>query len=120
LTPAAIKIKGDGYYNQGFTYVTSAVQTNILALFTDNPNAVNQIYNIACGDRTTLKELWEYIKEITGSAVDVIHRENRVGDIPHSLADISKAKTVLNYNPSIKIKEGLEKSLLFYRANEHV
>jgi UDP-N-acetylglucosamine 4-epimerase len=107
-------INGDGSYSRDFTYVANAVQANILALFTDKPNAVNQIYNIACGERTTLKQLWEHIKEITDSKVDIAYRENRVGDIPHSLADISKAKNQLNYTPNINVKQGLRLAFDWY------
>ena len=113
-------INGDGSFSRDFTYVTNAIQANIRSLFTENKEAVNQIYNVACGARTTLNELWDYIKNISGTSVDSIHRETRVGDIPHSLADISKAQTLLQYNPEIKIKEGLEKSFLFYRENVYV
>lgn len=113
-------INGDGTYSRDFTFIANVVQANLLAIFTETEESINQIYNVACGDRTTLKELWNYIKEVTGTTVDAEHRESRVGDIPHSLADISKAKQLLQYNPTIKIKEGLEKSLLFYRENEYV
>ena len=110
-------INGDGSFSRDFTYVANAVQANILSLFTSNEAAVNQIYNVACGDRTTLKQLWSFIKETTGSSVDVEYRENRVGDIPHSLADISKAKSLLNYAPAINVKSGLEKAFDWYKEN---
>jgi UDP-N-acetylglucosamine 4-epimerase len=107
-------INGDGSYSRDFTYVANAVQANILALFTENENAVNQIYNVAFGERTTLNELWHYIKEVSGTVVTPEHRENRIGDIPHSLADISKAKKYLKYNPQVDVKKGLEKAFEWY------
>lgn len=110
-------INGDGSYSRDFTYVANAVQANIRALFTDNTDAVNQIYNVAFGERTTLKELWQYIQGLTGTAVDAIYRDNRVGDIPHSLADISKAKTLLEYDPAFDVKTGLQNALHWYKAN---
>src|SRR5690606_39810273 len=63
---------------------------------------------VACGERITIKELWQLIREITGSSVDPVFRENREGDIPHSLADISKAKTLLGYHPEFGVKQGLQ------------
>ncbi len=109
-------INGDGSYSRDFTYVENAVQANLLALFTENEQAVNQVYNVALGERTTLKELWQNIKEITGSSAVARHRENRVGDIPHSLADISKARTLLGYNPKVKVKQGLALAFNWYTA----
>jgi len=114
LNNVAPTINGDGSYSRDFTYVQNAVQANILSLFTENKEAVNQIYNIACGERTTLTELWEGIKELTNSSVDAIYGQNRVGDIPHSLADISKAKRLLNYQGEIKVKDGLKKAFNWY------
>ena len=101
-------INGDGTYSRDFTYVANAVQANILGLFTQNVEAVNQIYNIACGERTSLNELWQYISEATNTTIKPIYGPNRAGDIPHSLADISKANKLLNYSPSVGIQEGLQ------------
>lgn len=109
-------INGDGSYSRDFTYVENAVQANLLALFTENDQAINQVYNVALGERTTLKELWQNIKEITGSSAVARHRENRVGDIPHSLADISKARTLLAYDPKVKVKQGLALAFNWYTA----
>lgn len=112
-------INGDGSFSRDFTYVDNAVQANILALFTEDANAVNQIYNVAYGERTTLKELWQFIKNLSNSTVDAIHRPNRIGDIPHSLANISKAKNLLNYHPTFNVKAGLEKAFIWYKANNN-
>ena len=94
-------INGDGSYSRDFTYVANAVQANILGLFTENEEAVNQIYNVACGERTTLNELWKNIKETCGTSAEATYRDNRIGDVPHSLADISKIQNLLGYQPKI-------------------
>lgn len=118
---AAIKgnqpvINGDGSFSRDYTYIDNAVQANVLALFTENRAALNQVYNIACGERTTLNELWEDIREIVGSTLEAHHGPPRPGDIPHSLADVSKAEKLLGYSPDIKVKEGLKQSLDWYQA----
>ncbi len=110
-------INGDGNFSRDFTYIENVVQANILSLFTSNPLAVNEIYNVAYGSQTSLNELWNHIKKITNSKVNSIHREQRQGDIPHSLADISKAKSLLGYNPKFDVKEGLEKAYAWYKDN---
>ena len=101
-------INGDGTFSRDFTYVANAVQANILALFTSNDEAVNEVYNVACGDRTDLNQLWSHICEVSGCNVNAIHGPGRVGDIPHSLADVNKAKANLEYFPNVDIKQGLE------------
>lgn len=108
-------INGDGSYSRDFTFVDNAVQANMKSLFTSNKNAVNEIYNVACGERTTLNELWAYIKDTSGTQIDAVYRENRIGDIPHSLADITKIKKHLNYVVKHSIIEGLEKSFKWYK-----
>lgn len=110
-------INGDGKFSRDFTYVGNAVHANIQSLFTDNKDSVNQIYNIAYGHRTTLNELWNVIKTVSGTLVDAKYRETRVGDIPHSLADISKAQSLLNYDPKTDIYTGLEKTYTWLKEN---
>lgn len=107
-------INGDGTYSRDFTYVANAVEANILSLFSEHPEAVNQIYNVACGEQTSLNELWAMIKEITKSQADPSYGPTRGGDIPHSLADVSKIKKSLGYIGYYNIIEGLNKSLSFY------
>ena len=111
-------INGNGSFSRDFTYVSNAVQANILGLFTENKNAVNQIYNIACGTRTSLNELWAMIKSITGCTVDAEHGPTRVGDIPHSLADISKAMDLLKYVASISVQKGIKLAQKWYDRKE--
>lgn len=115
ITNKVPTINGDGSYSRDYTYVANAVQANIKGLFTENEAALNQIYNVACGERTTLKELWAFIKETAASDVDAVHGPNRAGDIPHSLADVSKGKELLGYEPEVKVKDGLTKSLEWYK-----
>jgi UDP-N-acetylglucosamine 4-epimerase len=109
-------INGDGSFSRDFTYVDNAIQANINSLFSENPSAINQIYNVACGIRTSLNQLWETIKQITNSSADAEHGPDRFGDIPHSLADISKAKNLLEYNPTIQIQEGLNKTVAYFQT----
>lgn len=113
-------IHGDGTHSRDFTYVDNAVEANIIGLFTENKEAINQVYNIACGERTSLNELWQQIKTISQCPEDAIHGPSRSGDIPHSLASIKKAQNLLGYSGSIKLKEGLEKAFNFYKnENNH-
>ena len=101
-------INGDGTFSRDFTYVANAVQANILALFTDNEEAVNDVYNVACGERTDLNELWDYICNVTGNQLKAIHGSGRVGDIPHSVASIEKAIKYLKYQAKVNVSEGLQ------------
>lgn len=101
-------INGDGETSRDFTFVENAVQANIKALLTTNKEVINQVYNIACGERTTLNELWHYLLEISNKKIEPIYKFERKGDVRHSLANIEKAKLLLNYNPSITIREGLQ------------
>ncbi len=110
-------INGDGKNSRDFTYVDNAVQANLLSIFTKDKSALNEIYNVACGEKTTLNELWEKIKQISDSTSDALHGENRAGDIPHSLADISKIKKSLNYHPEITVFDGLKKSYQWYKTH---
>lgn len=107
-------INGDGSFSRDFTFVQNAVDANICALFSDNSEAVNQIYNVACGERTTLNELWGYIQSTSGNQNAAIHGPGRLGDIPHSLANIDKAKTYLGYDPKVDVKQGLERTYKWF------
>lgn len=108
-------INGDGSYSRDFTFVDNAVQANILALLGSNEKALNQIYNVAYGERTTLNELWRFITAATDSQTKATYGPNRVGDIPHSLADITKARELLGYDPHFSIKAGLKVACDWYR-----
>ena len=101
-------IHGDGLQSRDFTYVDNAVQANLKALFTTNPQALNEIYNVALGEKTSILELFESLKGIAKSDLEPRFVEARVGDVKHSLADISKAKNYLEYDPKIRVQEGLK------------
>lgn len=109
-------INGDGSNSRDFTFVDNAVQANILSLFTTNRAAVNQVYNIACGEQTSLKQLFELLKNEAGSELEPKYGPPRQGDVLHSLANISKAKELLNYEPSVTVKEGLKKTFEWYKS----
>lgn len=116
-------INGDGEYSRDFTYIDNVIQMNMRALTTTNPEAVNQIYNTAYGERTTLNQLVSYLKENLSKmdpeikSIDAIHGPNRVGDIPHSLACIDKAKRLLGYDPKYSMRQGLEECCRWYWEN---
>ena len=116
-------INGDGEFSRDFTYIDNVIQMNMLALTTDNPKAVNQIYNTAYGERTTLNQLVGYLKEFLSefdskiADVEILHGPNRLGDIPHSLASVDKAKVLLGYKPKFSMKEGLREAVKWYWEN---
>lgn len=116
-------INGDGNYSRDFTYIDNVIQMNELAMTTTNPDAVNTVYNTAFGDRTTLNDLVGYLKTFLSefdpaiAGVEVVHGPNRAGDIPHSLASIDKAKSLLGYNPQFSMQEGLKEAVKWYWHN---
>jgi UDP-N-acetylglucosamine 4-epimerase len=111
-------INGDGAHSRDFTFVDNAVQANIMALFTTNKEAVNQVYNIACGHETSLLQLFELLKKEAGSDLQPVFGPERIGDVKHSLADISKAKKLLGYDPVVSVEEGLAKTFQWYQKNK--
>ena len=115
LDKTAPNIDGDGEQTRDFTFVENAVQANIRALFTPDPEANNRVYNVAIGERITVNELYDIIAELTGSEVRPTYRERRAGDIRDSLADISLAKKHLGYQPTVRIREGLQQTLAWFR-----
>ncbi|SFS55095.1 UDP-N-acetylglucosamine 4-epimerase [Zhouia amylolytica] len=116
-------INGDGTYSRDFTYIDNVLQMNLLAITTDNKNAMNEVYNTAVGDRTTLLELTQYLKIYLSeydkkiASVEVKHGPNRIGDIPHSLASVEKAERLMGYRPSHFIKEGIKEAVSWYKDN---
>jgi len=113
-------INGDGTTSRDFCYIDNAIQMNILAATTSNINALNEIYNVAVGDRTSLTELYNLISSDLAEKIskkvlkEAVYRDFRPGDVKHSLADISKAKRLLGYAPSHNIIKGLEKTIDWY------
>lgn len=116
-------INGDGEYSRDFTYIDNVIQMNIRAMETTNPDAVNQIYNTAFGERTTLNQLVSYLKEFLSAldphiaSIEPTHGPNRAGDIPHSLASIEKARKLLGYNPQFSMRDGLKEAVKWYWEN---
>lgn len=116
-------INGDGSYSRDFTYIDNVVQANQLALLTNQPEAVNQVYNVAFGERTTLNELFYSLRDnLAGfdpaiAAVEPTYGPNRAGDIPHSLASIDKARRLLGYAPEFSVKTGLAAAAKWYFEN---
>ncbi len=123
LSGEPIYINGDGETSRDFCFVENTVQANLLAATTDNPDAVNQVYNVAVQEQTSLNELFElirdllveYKKEVQGSRPE--YRDFRPGDVRHSLADISKAGRLLGYQPTQRINGGLEIAMKWYVEN---
>lgn len=116
-------INGDGEYSRDFTYIDNVIQMNLRAMETTNPDAINQIYNTAFGERTTLNQLVELLKKYLSeydskiANVEVLHGPNRAGDIPHSLACIDKAKNLLGYAPEFSMENGLKEAVKWYWEN---
>ncbi|MGG7036995.1 MAG: SDR family oxidoreductase [Flavobacterium sp.] len=116
-------INGDGNYSRDFTYIDNVIQMNELAMLTENLDAINTVYNTAYGDRTTLNDMVNCLKEYLSEFdplikdVPVVYGPNRVGDIPHSLASIDKAKKLLYYRPKFSFREGLKEAVKWYWDN---
>lgn len=110
-----IYINGDGSNTRDFTFVNNAVQANILALTTENKAAKGEIFNVAVGENFSLNNLTEAIQSILATKTEIIHREERAGDIKNSLADISKISNLLNYKPTHTFFEGLKETVTYFK-----
>lgn len=116
-------INGDGEYSRDFTYIDNVIQMNLLALTSENPEATNQVYNTAFGQRATLNDLVISLKNYLGEydpkikEVRIIYGPNRIGDIPHSMASIEKAQKLLNYQPQFSLQNGLMEAVKWYWEN---
>ncbi|WP_018675805.1 SDR family oxidoreductase [Riemerella columbina] len=116
-------INGDGTYSRDFTYIDNVIQMNEKAMLTENPEAINTVYNTAVGDRTTIKDMANLLKKYLAAYdekiadVEILHGPNRMGDIPHSLASIDKAKKNLGYEPTHIFSEGLKEAVDWYWEN---
>jgi UDP-N-acetylglucosamine 4-epimerase len=107
-------INGDGSTSRDFTFVENAVQANVRALFAAEL-AQHEVVNIAVGEATTLNELWEHICSILDTELLPVYKSERNGDVKHSLADISKARQMIGYQPAIKVRKGLEIAVEWYK-----
>lgn len=116
-------INGDGNNSRDFTYIDNVIQMNELAMLTENPLAINTVYNTAFGDRTTLNDLMEALKQYLSlfdpeiPAIKTTYGPTRAGDISHSLASIAKAKNLLGYNPQYSMQQGLKEAVDWYWEN---
>ncbi|TGD57129.1 SDR family oxidoreductase [Flavobacterium humi] len=116
-------INGDGNYSRDFTYIDNVIQMNELAMTSQNPEAVNTVFNTAYGDRTTLNDLIRYLQDELAvfdpeiANVKIIYGPNRAGDIPHSLASIDKGRKILGYNPQFSLQQGLREAVQWYWDN---
>ena len=116
-------INGNGEFSRDFTYIDNVIQANLLSIITKNKKAINTVYNVAFGERNTLKDLVELLKkQLTEfdpkiKDIQVIYGPNRVGDIPHSIASIDKAKNLLAYNPQFSLEKGLKEAVSWYWNN---
>jgi UDP-N-acetylglucosamine 4-epimerase len=108
-------INGDGNQSRDFTFVENAVQANVKAMLTENEAAVGHTYNIACGDRVTVNDLFNVLKTETGASIEAVHRAERAGDIRDSLANISKAQNLLDYQPAFMFDQGLKITLDWFK-----
>jgi len=121
LKNETVYINGDGETSRDFCYIDNAVQGNILAATSKNPESTNQVYNVAVGERTTLNELYKHIAkglsehcQMQAENMAMEYRDFRLGDVRHSLADIDKAQRLLGYQPSHRIGDGLQEVMAWY------
>ncbi len=112
------EIHGDGEQTRDFTFIENVVQANIKAALTDNKEALQQVYNVACGASISLNQLWQMLQEATQGTQKAQYVAARQGDVRHSLADISKAKQFLGYQAHIEMREGLLRTLDWFQ-NSH-
>ncbi len=123
LRDEPVHINGDGETSRDFCFVANAVQANLLAATSNNPDALNQVYNVAVGDRTTLNDLFRLIRDGLAATrpalagVQPVYRDFRPGDVRHSLADVGKARRLLGYEPSHTLGQGLGVALPWYRRS---
>ncbi len=116
LAKTPVYINGDGNQNRDFTYVDNAVQANIRGMLTENAEAYGKVYNVAVGENYTVNFLFEAIRDLLGEDHAPTYREPRAGDIRASLADISLAQNLLNYQPTDRFLDGLKKTVDFFKA----
>ncbi len=115
LQGKAPEINGDGTQTRDFTFVSNAVQANIKAMFAKNINTDGDVFNVAVGERISLNDLIALLQKLAGTQLKQIHGRPRLGDVKDSLADISKAKKILDYHPDVKIEEGLKYTLAWFK-----
>jgi len=117
LNNKKVYINGDGEQTRDFTYIENVVQANIKAVLSSQKK--HEVFNIAVGERISINKLWNIIQKLANSNIQPIYRDARAGDVLHSLANIEKAKKHINYNPEVKIQQGLKKSINWYKLNNN-
>jgi UDP-N-acetylglucosamine 4-epimerase len=116
-------INGDGLNSRDFTYIDNVIQANHLAALVNERSAINEVYNVAHGERTSLNQLFEIIRSVIGRFdkevlnIQAVHGPERVGDIPHSHASIEKSRMLLRYQPAYTVIQGMEEAVKWYREN---
>ena len=113
LDGEAPRIHGDGLQSRDFTYIDNVIDANLKAAAA--PGAAGGVFNVGFGQRVTLLELLEILQEIIGGAVEPVHEPPRVGDVKHSLADVSRAREILGYEPAVSLAEGLRRTVAWFR-----
>jgi UDP-N-acetylglucosamine 4-epimerase len=114
LTREPVEVNGDGDTSRDFCYIANVVQANLRAALTDEPRALNQVYNIAVGENTSLNRLLEILRTLLQVDFQPLYRPFRAGDVRHSLADISHARERLGYAPTHTLASGLKEALPWY------
>lgn len=120
ITHESPTINGDGSFSRDFTYIDNVIEMNVKSMLTSNPEALNTVYNVAFGERTTLKQLTELLKRVLIAydseieEVDIHYGPERVGDVPHSLASIEKATNLVGYAPKFGLEKGIQASMGWY------
>ena len=115
LNEETIYINGDGEQSRDFTYIENVIQANIKAMFVNKQESINQVYNVAFGERTTINGMVEILEKIEGKKTNKLYRDSRAGDVKHSLADINKAKLLIDYEPLYSFNDGLIETYNFYK-----
>jgi UDP-N-acetylglucosamine 4-epimerase len=115
LTNQTSIINGDGSYSRDFTYVDNVVDANISALTTNINTRQHSVFNIACGQRTSINELYQLLCRLTQRPADVNYGPPRVGDIETSVADIRRSKSALKYSPSVQLEQGLYYTIQYFK-----
>lgn len=116
LENKAPNINGDGTITRDFTYIDNVVKINLAGMFSFNVPGTHEVFNVACGETTSLNDLWKYIAEQCNSKAEPHYGPPRKGDILHSLADVSKAQTLLGYDNLVLVKTGLRDTAIWYKT----
>jgi nucleoside-diphosphate-sugar epimerase len=120
LAGEAPAIHGDGEQTRDFTYIENVVQANFQACVAPADGVVGEVFNVGCGERITVRRLWEEIREITGATVDASHGPRRPGDVRDSLADLGKIRDRLGYEVAVPLTEGLRRTVTWIRESAPV